>query len=442
MIIKGKEGKARMYDPTDELPEAYSASGVDTLRDRVGKPHSYNKLRTRRDRRRRGDDARAHVTSGVSPGSGPLRTEGAIRWANQECRARRGSPPRRRLHPITAGIGGFRNTHLRQLPGVHMVLGLTGAVAAATVDAMSPQGDQSLREPMAGFPGCTPGGSCRTIISVRRMEAISKRLSPTMIGTGATADQTGLPPVRFDRDLNAEPPGQADLYWSDCVFVQRTRFLGPIWMRLAAEPTSANLLRSVDPTQPEFFPATSRTSFHWRLELPRYGWTFENQAPMVTESVPPHLLTYPVETAAYRVTEKVLFRRVGASRVPGPGELGLTAEALVEFGPDNDAHSGAVEVSRLGAEEYSLAVTIGPYEAERPPRSLRVAWYIRDPDVDADHVRGRRGICSLRRGGEVRVRTAWSRPGAAPGGRSPTLVLLSLDPRFPGHAEYPVDLGD
>lgn len=43
-IIKGKGGTARMYDPTDELPEVYSAFSTETYRDRVDKPHSYNKL--------------------------------------------------------------------------------------------------------------------------------------------------------------------------------------------------------------------------------------------------------------------------------------------------------------------------------------------------------------------------------------------------------------
>jgi|GEM_PF-3108922 len=43
-IIKGKEGTARMYDPTDELPEIYSAFRTETYRDRVDKSHSYNKL--------------------------------------------------------------------------------------------------------------------------------------------------------------------------------------------------------------------------------------------------------------------------------------------------------------------------------------------------------------------------------------------------------------
>lgn len=43
-IIKGKEGTARMYDPTDELPEIYTTFQTETYRDRVDKPHSYNKL--------------------------------------------------------------------------------------------------------------------------------------------------------------------------------------------------------------------------------------------------------------------------------------------------------------------------------------------------------------------------------------------------------------
>ncbi|HVY79097.1 MAG TPA: hypothetical protein VG898_11380 [Solirubrobacterales bacterium] len=43
-IVKGKEGRARMYDPGDELPAAYSAFRTETYRDRIEKPHSYNKI--------------------------------------------------------------------------------------------------------------------------------------------------------------------------------------------------------------------------------------------------------------------------------------------------------------------------------------------------------------------------------------------------------------
>ncbi len=44
-VIKGKNnGGAAMYDPTDDLPEPYSSFRVQTYRDRIDYPRSYEKL--------------------------------------------------------------------------------------------------------------------------------------------------------------------------------------------------------------------------------------------------------------------------------------------------------------------------------------------------------------------------------------------------------------
>jgi hypothetical protein len=43
-IIKGSDGGAKMYDPTDELPAAYAPFRIETYRDRIDAPGSYSKL--------------------------------------------------------------------------------------------------------------------------------------------------------------------------------------------------------------------------------------------------------------------------------------------------------------------------------------------------------------------------------------------------------------
>jgi hypothetical protein len=43
-IIKGKGGGAKLYDPVDELPALYSDYRIETYRDRIDYPRSYEKL--------------------------------------------------------------------------------------------------------------------------------------------------------------------------------------------------------------------------------------------------------------------------------------------------------------------------------------------------------------------------------------------------------------
>lgn len=43
-VIKGKENSPKMYDPSDELPAAYNDLRIETYRDRIDYPGSYNKL--------------------------------------------------------------------------------------------------------------------------------------------------------------------------------------------------------------------------------------------------------------------------------------------------------------------------------------------------------------------------------------------------------------
>lgn len=43
-IIKGKGGGAKLYDPTDDLPTVYSPYQIETYRDRIDYPRSYQKL--------------------------------------------------------------------------------------------------------------------------------------------------------------------------------------------------------------------------------------------------------------------------------------------------------------------------------------------------------------------------------------------------------------
>ena len=43
-IIKGKGGRPKMYDPTDDLPPEYTRFRIETYRDRINVPGSYEKL--------------------------------------------------------------------------------------------------------------------------------------------------------------------------------------------------------------------------------------------------------------------------------------------------------------------------------------------------------------------------------------------------------------
>ena len=43
-VIKGKGGGAKMYDPTDDLPAEYEGFRIETYRDRIDAPGSYEKL--------------------------------------------------------------------------------------------------------------------------------------------------------------------------------------------------------------------------------------------------------------------------------------------------------------------------------------------------------------------------------------------------------------
>lgn len=305
---------------------------------------------------------------------------------------------------------------------------------------MSDQRATALVEPMAGTPGCTPGGSCRTVIALGGLPALPRALSPTLVGCGATADASGLPPVRTSFDLNAEPSGEQDLVWTDAVFVQELPGVGPLWMRLADRAPSRNRLRSLTEDQDTFFPARSETAFLWRLDLPRLGWRYENAEPMVTRTIEPHLLSYPVQWAAYAVDEPVTFERVGRSRVPAPPSLRVTSHFPVQFGPPSTLLDGAVTVLGREGATVRLRIRVGPYRRVRGPRRLRVAWYLRDTGAGGDPDRPVRGVVTVPREGDATFETTWTQTGAAEHERGLTLVLLSLSADTPGHAERAVPL--
>src|SRR3954452_12795288 len=105
---------------------------------------------------------------------------------------------------------------------------------------MSVDDSTAVVEPFAGFPGCTPGGSCRSVIQIAGLPALPRSVSPTLVGCGATADASGLPAVRAGFDLNAAPAGSEGLVWTDAVFVQEVPGLGPLWMRLSDRAPSQN----------------------------------------------------------------------------------------------------------------------------------------------------------------------------------------------------------
>ena len=295
-------------------------------------------------------------------------------------------------------------------------------------------------QPEAGFPGCTNSGACKSDIEVIGLPSPIRRATVPLIGTGATADETGRPPVRPDFDINLSQPGEIQLFWTDAVFVQETKIFGQIWLRLSPSRASENALMSVSSAQESFFPARSRTTFYWQLELPRFGWKLENRAPMVTESLEPHLLSYPVQHAWYSVPEPVEFGFVQA-RGPHPRALIVGTSAPVTFGPFSRFLTGAGRVVGADGDRFRIRITVDPYNLALGPRRLRVAWYLRDSDAGGDPEHPTRGIVDLLRGSPTTFETKWRRAAYQHvNGAALTLVLLSLDPAVPGHAEIPITL--
>lgn len=169
--------------------------------------------------------------------------------------------------------------------------------------------------PHAGprFPECTGSVRCHLRIVPHTGPLGIFMMDLKIVGAGATVDETGLPLIRDDRDINTQPPSDLDLTWRDAVFSGRHWLLGPIWLTLSSVGTSSIRLSSVSSDQDQFFPARSESQFYWTLEIPRWHMRFENADPMVTVSIAPHLLGYPVERAWYSVESAVRMRPMHGS---------------------------------------------------------------------------------------------------------------------------------
>lgn len=288
------------------------------------------------------------------------------------------------------------------------------------------------------YPGCTNGGAC--VSDVQAVPLMPLPVEAHLIGTGATIDESGAPPVREDFDLNAQPPGEIRLTWVDAVFVQELRGVGAIWLRLSEASPSQNVLGSVDLGQTTFFPARSRTSFFWRLEIPRLGWRLENRLPMVTETISPHLLSYPVQRAWYRVPDQTRFDFI-TPRLRRFAHVRVGTRLPVVFGPFSTFLTGSITLDARAGEQFTLRATIDPYNHVPGPSRLKVAWYLRDSAAGGDYERPVRGIVTVRRGVPTTFTAVWTR--VRPPARPPselTLVLLSLRPDVPGHAEIDISL--
>ena len=88
-----------------------------------------------------------------------------------------------------------------------------------------------------------------------------------IVGAGATVDETGLPLIRDDRDINTQPPSDLDLTWRDAVFSGRHWLLGPIWLTLSSVGTSSIRLSSVSSDQDHSSRPDRKASStgHWKF---------------------------------------------------------------------------------------------------------------------------------------------------------------------------------
>jgi len=285
------------------------------------------------------------------------------------------------------------------------------------------------------YAGCTGRVGCNAII---KSPLGSSEVS--LVGAGATVDESGLPPVREEYDINLQPASKIALTWFDAVFVQESPLLGPMWMRLSPTRVSQNSLESVNLGQPSFFPARSRTEFFWVAELPRLGWRLENNSPMVTESIPPHLLSYPVQRAWYRVPTATRFSFTNG-RFLRSRKVTISTDRPVVIEPLSDFITASLRLVGKAGNRFSLRATINPYNHVPGPRKIRVAWYIRDWYAGGDPDRPTRGFANMTRGKSTTVDVSWTR-ASPPTRPNPalTFVVLSLDPTLPGHAEAELGL--
>jgi hypothetical protein len=173
------------------------------------------------------------------------------------------------------------------------------------------------------------------------------------------------------------------------------------------------------------------------LEIPRFGWRFENTDPMITESVTPHLQSYPLERASYRVKEPVALELVSSRSPFAPKRVTLFSKELVTFGPPVDFLTGNIEVAQEAGDSRMLRVGIDAY-AQAAPRRLKIGWYLRDAGAGGDWDRPVRGVVTLARGESLSFDTTWQQANQPTHDYGVTLVLLSLNPAAPGHAEYGV----